>query len=345
MIVFAISDWLCWMPVGLFVLVWISAWLLEARERAKKKEVERLAQAAATREREFQEALVTKEEADLAAADVLRAAQEHCNALFATARRAHPLIKFGPPVFEHRLEAIIAESFRQHCKRRELDIKKAESNSAISTGYLRQLCSAFKSHHCQLLVREIAAGSHGPEDFWENEERYRKTTKGTQAKDWGLRRYAVHSRDHGICLRCGVRVSVEKCHIHHMTKSSRGGSNALDNLATLCRDCHCMMPGHEHMRVRFSYVMFEGAPHRKSCSALPKRMVTVKKPVWNRRQRRWGKRRRNVEMLRVDLEGLETFPFNIAIERGHQTACPLCKPDEQYERLLANWLPSSLRAS
>jgi HNH endonuclease len=339
----ASSGWWCWVPVGLFLALWVVSLIQEERKRSREREVERLRQEEETKKREYEEALISTAEAKSAAAEILCKANEACLAIVANARRVHPLIKFRPYEGDPRLEEIVAESLSRNCKRRELEAKKAESRSEICNAYRKQLCSEFKNHESTLAVREILKGSHGPDDFWENEERHRKTTRGTEAEDWSLRRQAVHSRDHGMCLRCGGRVTVEECHVHHMKKSKHGGTNALENLATLCRDCHCMMPGHEHMRVRISYALFEGVLHRKSCSRLPQKTVTVKKSKWNWRQRRWGKRKRNVEVQRPDLEGLETFPFNIAVERGHSSSCPVCKPDEQYEKLLTNWLPSTLR--
>lgn len=63
--------------------------------------------------------------------------------------------------------------------------------------------------------------------------------------DWPRRRQQVHSTDKGLCRRCGTSVPLEKCHIHHMVRRSAGGNHSIDNLVTLCRDCHSLMPEHD----------------------------------------------------------------------------------------------------
>ena len=43
------------------------------------------------------------------------------------------------------------------------------------------------------------------------------------------------SRDAGECVWCG---KTEPLHVHHIVPLSHGGGNELDNLVTLCVDCH-----------------------------------------------------------------------------------------------------------
>lgn len=47
---------------------------------------------------------------------------------------------------------------------------------------------------------------------------------------------AVLSRDNYTCQICGEKDS--KFEVHHIQFRSKGGSNRMDNLVTLCRDCH-----------------------------------------------------------------------------------------------------------
>lgn len=47
---------------------------------------------------------------------------------------------------------------------------------------------------------------------------------------------AVLSRDNYTCQICGKKNS--KLEVHHIQFRSKGGSNRMDNLVTLCRDCH-----------------------------------------------------------------------------------------------------------
>ena len=46
---------------------------------------------------------------------------------------------------------------------------------------------------------------------------------------------AVLIRDNNSCVKCGA---TENLHIDHEIALSRGGSNDVDNLQVLCRDCN-----------------------------------------------------------------------------------------------------------
>jgi hypothetical protein len=62
--------------------------------------------------------------------------------------------------------------------------------------------------------------------------------------DWDVLRRRVYRRARYRCQNCGRR-NVE-LHAHHIVPLSVGGTNALSNLACLCRDCHEAI--HPHMR-------------------------------------------------------------------------------------------------
>jgi 5-methylcytosine-specific restriction endonuclease McrA len=63
-------------------------------------------------------------------------------------------------------------------------------------------------------------------------------------------RAAVWARDSACC--CGPYCAnkpplpLEVAHIDHIVPLSKGGSNHIDNLRTLCRRCHVLRAGHEH---------------------------------------------------------------------------------------------------
>lgn len=48
-------------------------------------------------------------------------------------------------------------------------------------------------------------------------------------------RSEVLARDNSECLRCGASENLE---VHHIVPVSRGGAHEIENLATLCSDCH-----------------------------------------------------------------------------------------------------------
>ncbi len=66
------------------------------------------------------------------------------------------------------------------------------------------------------------------------------------------------------------RSFLEKCHIHHVVMKSKGGSHSLDNLVTLCRDCHTLMAEHGVMHaIKPYYVSNSGLVHTKDCYHAP----------------------------------------------------------------------------
>lgn len=136
---------------------------------------------------------------------------------------------------------------------------------------IEDIVSAFNSFEYTPKTRPIARGVLGSPEFWANEQKYRTTTNGRDPEDWNLRREIVHQRDAGFCQRCGMRVELSECHIHHVERRSDGGNHAIENILTLCRDCHCFMDGHEDMKaIRPYFVSSTGVVHTKRCRHAPK---------------------------------------------------------------------------
>ena len=69
--------------------------------------------------------------------------------------------------------------------------------------------------------------------------------------DWDERRRAVYRRDDYTCQNCGVQSGPNApgngvpLHAHHVVPKSRGGSNRLENLQTLCESCHNRAHDHD----------------------------------------------------------------------------------------------------
>ncbi len=61
-------------------------------------------------------------------------------------------------------------------------------------------------------------------------------------EDWQSFRENALARDSYRCRNCG---STQDLDVHHIVPLSRGGTNHLDNLVTLCRRCHTGV--HPHM--------------------------------------------------------------------------------------------------
>ncbi|OYR72812.1 HNH endonuclease [Halorubrum ezzemoulense] len=69
--------------------------------------------------------------------------------------------------------------------------------------------------------------------------------------DWDERRRKVYSRDNYTCQQCGARGGSSgdtELHAHHLTPRSEGGSDSLDNLQTLCVNCHNSQHKHDITR-------------------------------------------------------------------------------------------------
>lgn len=70
--------------------------------------------------------------------------------------------------------------------------------------------------------------------------------------DWDARRKRVYRRDDYTCQNCGRKSGPHatngngvRLHAHHVVPKSKGGSNGLDNLVTLCESCHNRAHDHD----------------------------------------------------------------------------------------------------
>lgn len=72
--------------------------------------------------------------------------------------------------------------------------------------------------------------------------------------DWDMRRRIVLKRDNNKCTNCGWSPDgnrkTRQLHVHHKVAISAGGTNSIDNLATLCHICHRKVDkNHSHIRI------------------------------------------------------------------------------------------------
>jgi 5-methylcytosine-specific restriction endonuclease McrA len=65
--------------------------------------------------------------------------------------------------------------------------------------------------------------------------------------EWELKRMKVFARDDNACRSCGSKESLE---VDHIIPVALGGYEDLDNLQTLCYDCHKKKTVQDNEKVR-----------------------------------------------------------------------------------------------
>lgn len=72
-------------------------------------------------------------------------------------------------------------------------------------------------------------------------------SQSNYSKGWASLSKKTKERDHWECQRCGSRGGQKGdsiLHAHHILPKSKGGEDRLDNLITVCHDCHEQIHGH-----------------------------------------------------------------------------------------------------
>lgn len=69
---------------------------------------------------------------------------------------------------------------------------------------------------------------------------------GLSIDEWELVRDSVLKRDKYTCYRCDKTLEAIKLSVHHVVPRSKGGSNELNNLITLCNPCHDLVEMNEY---------------------------------------------------------------------------------------------------
>ena len=211
-----------WIIIGLLLAVWLVRSVYNAyKERVEGKLWE--AHVAETRQ------LVTP------------IAQKSYDRLTREIRNRCPLVPFKFPTLDHLLLNMGTDLryYGAHHYNLETMAKK------VLAPVVSKAVADFISYSPNLTVSKRIVRNQVPQRFSADDDRFRTTEYGRNPPDWAERRKAVYNRDRGCCRRCGVTVSLYKCHIHHLVRRSAGGHHSLENLVTLCIDCHGLMPKHE----------------------------------------------------------------------------------------------------
>lgn len=67
--------------------------------------------------------------------------------------------------------------------------------------------------------------------------------RGYCSQGWKAARREVLLRDNYQCQMCGVVVHGKRAHVDHIVPKSKGGSDEVSNLRTLCVSCHSKHEG------------------------------------------------------------------------------------------------------
>jgi len=121
---------------------------------------------------------------------------------------------------------------------------------------IEDFVASYRSHCFTPRIARIRARSRwirrvwASRDFWSQEEEFRLIAGVSDPPDWSERRRIVVRRDSHKCQRCGRNMKGDpNGHVHHIKARTLESSNHdFDNLILLCKDCHSLMPGHQHMK-------------------------------------------------------------------------------------------------
>lgn len=244
-------------------------------------------------------------EIDAIKPEVAKLIDTHYSNFVFNVKSLYPKIDFQIPDRDQLIYQFSIYNYKKDLSAREyvLNIFRQLLNRMVQD-YLNQ-----PTNFCVTADLNISIAS---DDFWDNERYNRKTLNGKTPKDWNTRRIIIHNRDKGRCQRCGMIAPISKCHIHHIRRRSDGGDHSFDNLATLCRDCHTIMDGHEKMRAfKTYYVSTSKIIHRNGCVYA-----------------------NNSRAISAHYPNLRNQGF---------TGCKKCKPWITHERSKAKWKPFLLK--
>ena len=65
-----------------------------------------------------------------------------------------------------------------------------------------------------------------------------KPRSGAQRKHFRRHKKKAWMRDFLACQKCGVKLGYSHADFHHILPRSKGGTDEVDNLVTVCRPCH-----------------------------------------------------------------------------------------------------------
>ena len=122
-------------------------------------------------------------------------------------------------------------------KSRVVSYKKTdnETRQVLEVNPLDMPEEILETKACAIVLKEELRSELRDSLIWNSD-------KNDYGPDWDRIRKSVMERDHFECTLCHTKDSVSKLHVHHIqpyrTFSDKSKANALENLVTLCPDCH-----------------------------------------------------------------------------------------------------------
>lgn len=121
---------------------------------------------------------------------------------------------------------------------------------------ISQKSRPFHCDFCWMLSRDTSSGWHHASETPKKLIRQARYGKGKISQ---LRRESVYERDGNACVACG---STDDLTLDHKIPRSRGGTNAEENLQTMCKPCNAekanKLPNLDKSAVATIYVLRSG---------------------------------------------------------------------------------------
>lgn len=145
----------------------------------------------------------------------------------------------------------------------DLYAKKQEISHVDDTNQL--------SHHSEKYRNTLTFNTHGITWSYWTVDRDGKFVNPDSI--WGRTRLKVIKRDELTCANCGSHLNLT---VHHKVSWLLGGTNSLNNLITLCADCH---EGIHHKIIYEAEKDFEGVDNYGVRQIASKKVATLRKVI------------------------------------------------------------------
>jgi len=144
-----------------------------------------------------------------------------------------------------------------------------------------------------------------------------------RGEEWENARKSAFKRDDGECQDCGkMSDPLSILHVHHKTPRSEGGSDDLENLVTLCPDCHAQRHGVEACTT-CGGVLHDGYYDKQVFDDDGAVLVSICDDCWNVLQNKCHDS--GCSICGTGIDGRSEFSVATMRARESQTLCEKCR--------------------